>query len=46
LDATAALANIRSMPVPHFDLLLTDPHTAARRGRLRTRHGLIETPIP
>jgi len=33
------------MPVPHFDLLLTDPHTAARRGRLRTRHGLIETPI-
>ncbi len=33
------------MPVPHFDLLLTDPHTAARRGRLRTRHGVIETPI-
>jgi queuine tRNA-ribosyltransferase len=33
------------MPVPHFDLLLTDPHTAARRGRLRTRHGVVETPI-
>ncbi len=33
------------MPVPHFDLLRTDPHTAARRGRLRTRHGVIETPI-
>ena len=33
------------MPVPHFDLLLTNPHTAARRGRLRTRHGVVETPI-
>ncbi|MDB4474334.1 tRNA guanosine(34) transglycosylase Tgt [Opitutaceae bacterium] len=29
----------------HFDLLLTDTDTAARRGRLRTRHGVIETPI-
>ena len=29
----------------HFDLLLTDRTTAARRGRLRTRHGVIETPI-
>lgn len=29
----------------HFDLLLTDPQTAARRGRLHTRHGVIETPI-
>ncbi len=29
----------------HFDLLLTDHATAARRGRLRTRHGVIETPI-
>jgi queuine tRNA-ribosyltransferase len=29
----------------HFELLKTDTHTAARRGRLRTRHGLIETPI-
>jgi queuine tRNA-ribosyltransferase len=33
------------MPVPHFDLLQTDPATAARRGRLRTRHGTVETPI-
>ena len=29
----------------HFQLLKTDPATAARRGRLRTRHGTIETPI-
>ncbi len=29
----------------HFDLLKTDTATAARRGRLRTRHGTIETPI-
>lgn len=29
----------------HFDLLLTDTDTAARRGRLRTRHGVVETPI-
>ena len=29
----------------HFQLLKTDPLTAARRGRLRTRHGVIETPI-
>ncbi|MDO8544343.1 MAG: tRNA guanosine(34) transglycosylase Tgt [Opitutaceae bacterium] len=29
----------------HFDLLKTDPATAARRGRLRTRHGVIETPV-
>jgi queuine tRNA-ribosyltransferase len=28
-----------------FTLLQTDPATAARRGRLRTRHGTIETPI-
>lgn len=31
--------------VEHFDLLKTDTATAARRGRLRTRHGTIETPI-
>jgi queuine tRNA-ribosyltransferase len=31
--------------VAHFDLLLTDTVTAARRGRLRTRHGVVETPI-
>ncbi len=29
----------------HFQLLKTDTLTAARRGRLRTRHGMIETPI-
>jgi len=29
----------------HFQLLRTDTVTAARRGRLRTRHGTIETPI-
>ncbi len=29
----------------HFDLLKTDTVTAARRGRLRTLHGVIETPI-
>lgn len=29
----------------HFQLLKTDTLTAARRGRLRTRHGVIETPI-
>lgn len=28
-----------------FDLLLTDSATAARRGRLTTRHGVIDTPI-
>src|SRR5690606_34245066 len=29
----------------HFELLLKDPQSAARRGRLRTRHGAVETPI-
>lgn len=29
----------------HFQLLKTDGATAARRGRLTTRHGVIETPI-
>jgi queuine tRNA-ribosyltransferase len=29
----------------HFELLHTDTATAARRGRLRTRHGMVETPI-
>jgi queuine tRNA-ribosyltransferase len=32
------------MPVP-FQLLKTDTATAARRGRLQTRHGVVETPI-
>ncbi len=29
----------------HFQLLKTDNATAARRGRLQTRHGVVETPI-
>jgi queuine tRNA-ribosyltransferase len=29
----------------YFTLLQTDPATAARRGRLTTRHGVVETPI-
>ncbi|MBI5693870.1 MAG: tRNA guanosine(34) transglycosylase Tgt [Verrucomicrobia bacterium] len=29
----------------HFQLLKTDTATAARRGRLITRHGVVETPI-
>ncbi len=29
----------------HFQLLKTDIGTAARRGRLQTRHGWVETPI-
>ncbi|HEX4263885.1 MAG TPA: tRNA guanosine(34) transglycosylase Tgt [Verrucomicrobiae bacterium] len=28
-----------------FELLKTDPHTKARRGRLTTVHGVVETPI-
>jgi len=28
-----------------FDLLGTDPHSKARRGRLVTAHGIIETPV-
>ena len=28
-----------------FELLLTDPNSKARRGRLTTRHGVVETPI-
>jgi queuine tRNA-ribosyltransferase len=29
----------------HFQLLHTDTATAARRGRLQTKHGVVETPI-
>jgi queuine tRNA-ribosyltransferase len=29
----------------HFQHLKTDSETAARRGRLQTRHGVVETPI-
>src|SRR3954454_6310921 len=32
-------------PVGTFDLLGTDPHSKARRGRLVTAHGIIETPV-
>ena len=33
------------MPVAgHFELLASDSQSAARRGRLRTAHGLVETP--
>lgn len=32
-------------PAFHFELLGTDRRTAARRGRLQTPHGVIETPI-
>ncbi|WP_155876037.1 tRNA guanosine(34) transglycosylase Tgt [Desulfuromonas sp. AOP6] len=28
-----------------FDLLHTDPHSGARRGRVHTRRGIIETPV-
>lgn len=31
--------------VAHFELLKTETATAARRGRLRTRHGFVDTPI-
>ncbi len=33
------------MTAQHFELLTKDPNTAARRGRLQTRHGVVETPI-
>lgn len=29
----------------HFQLITTDPKSSARRGRLKTLHGVIETPI-
>ena len=29
----------------HFETLLSDSDTKARRGRLHTDHGIIETPI-
>jgi queuine tRNA-ribosyltransferase len=29
----------------HFQLLATDSATAGRRGRLQTRHGIVETPV-
>ena len=33
------------LPAMAFQLLQTDSGTAARRGRLQTRHGVVETPI-
>lgn len=33
------------MAASHFEILATDPGTAARRARLRTAHGVIETPV-
>ncbi len=39
-----AIEAARSMSGP-FTLLATDPGTAARRGRLGTRHGIVETPM-
>lgn len=35
---------ISLVPAP-FQLLQTDSATAARRGRLQTRHGVVETPV-
>lgn len=29
----------------HYELLCTCPHTGARRGRLHTSHGIVETPF-
>lgn len=29
----------------HFELLHTDPSSSARRGRLHTQHGTVETPV-
>src|SRR5476649_2569362 len=34
-----------AQPMAPFTLLKTNPATAARRGRLVTRHGVIETPV-
>ncbi|MCG0238507.1 MAG: tRNA guanosine(34) transglycosylase Tgt [Firmicutes bacterium] len=33
------------MPALRFEVLATDPNSAARRGRLTTPHGVIETPV-
>ena len=42
LDDACHLATLRA---PMFTLLGTDPHSLARRGRLVTPHGVIETPV-
>jgi queuine tRNA-ribosyltransferase len=33
------------MPASVFELIATDPHSRARRGRLHTTHGVVETPV-
>lgn len=33
------------MPNVHYELIATCPHTKARRGRLHTPHGTVETPF-
>ncbi len=34
-----------NMTSPFFEITKTDPDSRARRGRLRTRHGIVETPV-
>lgn len=41
----AGKSSSRPLVPAHFQLLANDPGTAARRGRLHTRHGSVETPI-
>ncbi len=43
--ASAPLPSEAAPLMAPFTLLQTDTATAARRGRLRTRHGVVETPI-
>src|SRR5471030_2614651 len=43
--ATAGGWSEAAPPMAPFTLLQTDPATAARHGRLVTRHGVIETPV-
>lgn len=46
LPVASAFCSVESMSVnSHFQLLATDPASAARRGRLLTRHGVVETPV-
>ena len=33
------------MPAVRYELIATCPHTGARRGRLHTEHGIVETPF-
>jgi queuine tRNA-ribosyltransferase len=45
IASPAAARELRLPMAASFQLLRTDSATAARRGRLTTRHGLVETPI-